>query len=209
MQESFIGEAYVPLPTAPKRKRTLSVSAVTSPLGDSYSISGRKEVRDTKKAKKDILKTSRDEAEKSDAGFRVEQNKKMRFTADEAKNSKASAKQPTKKATEGKKKWREDWKLWLEEHKTSAQFPRTYNEDLVNVKESSKVYGVNAEDLATLPHCPVTNPHVPAFTPSKFFKQDDVETLAFRKEAILSGISQYDETELLAKGRDMYEVRVG
>lgn len=109
---------------------------------------------------------------------------------------------------EGKLKWRRDWKAWIAENKTVEKFQRADNQVLVNMKESMKIYGINRDDLATLPHCPVSNPHARAFTPSKFFRKAEVESLAFRKEAILAGISRDDE-DLLAQGREIYEDRNG
>ncbi|KAF2113739.1 hypothetical protein BDV96DRAFT_578273 [Lophiotrema nucula] len=39
----------------------------------------------------------------------------------------------------------------------------------------------------------------------KLFKTADVQSLAFRREAILKGISQDDDTELLRAGKELYE----
>ncbi|KAF2438397.1 hypothetical protein P171DRAFT_504573 [Karstenula rhodostoma CBS 690.94] len=109
------------------------------------------------------------------------------------------------------RKWKKDWKEWISapENQSTDQFQRTYNEDLVNVKESAKVYGVKGEELACLPHCPVQNPHGKGFTPMKFFLKADVVRLAFRKEAVLEGESQDDEDELLARGEKLYEQKHG
>jgi hypothetical protein len=92
---------------------------------------------------------------------------------------------------------------------STDQFQRTYDEDLVNVKESAKVYGIKGDELACVPYCPVQNPHGKGFTPMKFFLETDVIRLAFRKEAVMAGVSQDDEDELLARGQELYEEKNG
>ncbi|KAK7193258.1 hypothetical protein PSPO01_01052 [Paraphaeosphaeria sporulosa] len=83
---------------------------------------------------------------------------------------------------------------------------RTYSQDLVNVKESAKVYGIKPEELACLPHCPVQNPHGKGFTPMKFFLKADVIRLAFRNEAVVGGCEAMDnEDEFLALGEMLFE----
>lgn len=43
----------------------------------------------------------------------------------------------------------------------------------------------------------------------KLFMKSEVQTLAFRKEAVLAGVAQDDETELLGRGKELYEQKHG
>lgn len=143
---------------------------------------------------------------KSRAKASKKRETKQAATVDEYTAGKAKS-----KPLAGPKQWRKDWKGWINdpENQSSALFERDYEEVLINVKESGKVYGVKGEELACLPHCPVTNPHGKGFTPMKFFKKAEVIRLAFRKEAVLAGVSQDDEDQLLATGQELYEEKHG
>ena len=194
---------------ASKRKRSLS--APSDLESDEDPVFPTLEVKETRASKK--IKTKNvviDEGDMKVYNVGVESERDRDEQTDEKKkNEKGISAKVQKKPTETKRKWQQDCKKCVAENQTTEKFERPFDEDLVNVEESGKVYGIRSEDLATLPHCPVTNPHVKFFTASKFFMQADVENLAFRKEAVLAGVSQDDEDELLAQGQELFEDKHG
>ncbi|KAL1606204.1 hypothetical protein SLS60_003605 [Paraconiothyrium brasiliense] len=195
---------------AAKRKRSTSSSPVpdlieasaTSTMSVQQSQAGKRRKKLTTQTNEAQAGASSAQTEEKDLGDEVD--------VKEGKE-RATVTKPAKAPKAGPRKWRQDWKDWISaaENQSTDQFNRNYDEDLVNVKESAKVYGIKKEDLACLPHCPVQNPHGKGFTPMKFFLKTDVIRLAFRKEAILAGVPQDDEEELLACGEELYEEKNG
>ena len=177
-------------------KRERSPSPSSPPIVSSQDISTQSASatpsRAAKKAK--VQKTASEKAEES---------------AIKATKAEAAKGEKARKATE--KQGKQDWKDWFNApaNKVDATFQRTQGDDLVNVKESGNVYGIKREELNCLRHCPAPNPHGANFTPMKLFVKSEVQKLAFRKEAILAGVAQDDEAELLRRGKELYEEKHG
>lgn len=190
-----------------KRKRSTS-SVPELPLAPASPIAPIRQTRSVKNPK--TRNKAIDKGLKS--GVQFSESQSLDVNADgKEKGEPPVTTTAAKVAKEGPRKWRKDWKDWISapENMSTDRFERTYDEDLINVKESAKVYGIKGEELATLPHCPVQNPHGKGFTPMKFFRKADVIRLAYRKEAILAGEPQDDEEELLTQGQMLFEEKHG
>ncbi|KAJ4356726.1 uncharacterized protein N0V89_004762 [Didymosphaeria variabile] len=195
---------------AVKRKRSASSSPVPdffqAPMSPDFPA---KQTEAGKRRKKQT--TPKNGTHDADSGAETEKKDFGDETDANDGKERATVTKAAKAPKAGPRKWRKDWKEWISapENQSTDQFDRNYDEDLINVKESAKVYGIKSEDLACLPHCPVQNPHGKGFTPMKFFLKTDVIQLAFRKEAVLAGVSQDDEEELLVHGEELYEEKNG
>lgn len=76
--------------------------------------------------------------------------------------------------------------------------------ECVNVKNGKAFFDLKPEVLKCIPHCPKYNENNPRI-PIRYYNWDACGKLAFRKEAMLAGISQDNETEVFAKGKKLFE----
>lgn len=111
--------------------------------------------------------------------------------------------------------WKADWKNWVQRNRQpDVEFTMPKGEEMwvnhMNVT-GTKVLGLTRYELDCLPHCAVDNPLQPAgeeWAPMMMFRIDDVERLAFRKEGIVSGVSQDDEAVLLREGEERLKTKM-
>lgn len=73
----------------------------------------------------------------------------------------------------------------------------------VNVRGGKRFFHLKPEELNCLPHCPAMNEFNPKM-PLRNYRWDDCGEPAFRKEAMLAGISPDNEEEFLAEGKKLF-----
>lgn len=70
---------------------------------------------------------------------------------------------------------------------------------------NEKEFRLDGDDLECLNYEERENPQDRWFPPARLHPRGDVETLAFRKQAILAGVPNSDEKRLIANGRLLWE----
>ncbi|KAJ4295068.1 hypothetical protein N0V90_007076 [Kalmusia sp. IMI 367209] len=185
------------------RKRSRSMSSVARLSQDDPTAAvSTKRPRAAKKLKLQTTSATMDEKSTSASETNTSIDSKQ-AKADSRKANIAAARTDKEGKADDERKWKQAWKEWISDPEdiNMAKFERTYSKDPVNVKESDKIYGVKREELDCLQHCPAPNPHGRGFTPMKLLKTIEVQYLAFRKEAMLAGVPQDDEKDLLEQGK--------
>lgn len=138
----------------------------------------------------------------------------------EAKRAEREAEQQLKRETllaaarERRKKARHraDWNRWCERNaKPNATFE--IPKDLLkgdlwilhrSISQCVKDFGLNREEVFCLEHCCRPNYHDEGATDITLFRIDDVQKLAWRKEAMLAGIECNKEQDLIAEGKSLF-----
>jgi hypothetical protein len=169
---------------------------------------------DEKKVLREETKLARADARLLARELEREHQEEKKAVEDALKAAKAEDRQSKKAARDAETaqkrqvaKWKADWKDWVQRNKQpDAEFEMPKGEDMwenhMNVKDTKKL-GLTRIELDCLEHCDVKNPLQPAgeeWAPMKMYKLADVEKLAFRKEGIINGVLQHDETTLLQQG---------
>jgi hypothetical protein len=177
---------------------------------------------DEKKALREETKLARADARLLARELEKEQQEEKKAVEDALKAAKAEDRRLKKEARDAEAaqkrqvaKWKVDWKDWVQRNKQpDAEFEMPKGEDMwenhVNVK-GTKELGLTRVELDCLEHCDVENPLQPAgeeWAPMKMYKFADVEKLAFRKEGVVNGVSQGDETALLQQGEASLKKRM-
>jgi len=111
-----------------------------------------------------------------------------------------------KKAEKEKKKLvaqcKKDWKDWVSNNQTDETLTSGELGKTVNVKNAKSFFDLKPDELKCIPHRPSVNSYNQM--PQRQYKWDDCGKLAFRKEAMLAGISQENEEEFFAKGKKLF-----
>ncbi|KAF2790405.1 hypothetical protein K505DRAFT_377558 [Melanomma pulvis-pyrius CBS 109.77] len=126
-----------------------------------------------------------------------------------ATEKKAAKEKAAAKRLEQKQR-KEDWKAWILEHNADGEKFKCDPEaqDTLTQTNCKVYYNVTPDELKTLPYDERFNSHN-IKRPSKVFRRTDVQRLAFRKQAILSGVVQNDEEDLLKRGKALFEDKYG
>ncbi|KAF2829360.1 hypothetical protein CC86DRAFT_404001 [Ophiobolus disseminans] len=111
-------------------------------------------------------------------------------------------------ATSGEQK---EWKDWVNEHilgDEDAKLPPT-DDDCLTATKCKDYFKIAGDELKCLQHDARPSPHGGRLPPLKLYKYDEVERLAYKKEAILAGVSQDNEETLIARGKVLWEKEYG
>ncbi|KAI4637120.1 hypothetical protein J4E93_010636 [Alternaria ventricosa] len=106
--------------------------------------------------------------------------------------------------------WKRNWKNYIFRNKRKN--PETLNASAttcINVSKSEKYFCLNKNDLECLAFESRPNPKDPRLPRMRLYDYNEVVRLACRKLAIQAGISQRDETALIARGKAMLEKKKG
>lgn len=106
--------------------------------------------------------------------------------------------------------WKRNWKNWI--YRNKRRNPETLNASqttCINVSKSEKYFCLNKNDLECLAFESRPNPKDPRLPRMRLYDYNEVVRLACRKLAIQAGISQRDETALIARGKAMLEKKKG
>ncbi|KAF2692239.1 hypothetical protein K458DRAFT_411883 [Lentithecium fluviatile CBS 122367] len=175
----------------------------------------KRAARESERAARESEKLARADAKRLALQLEKEEKAALKAKADAAKAARAEERRIKKEVKEAElaqkrllAQWKADWKDWVERHKQpDAEFTIPKNEDMwenhVNATGAKKHAGLTRNELDCLRHCDVKNPQQPAgeeYAPMKMYRAADVEKLVWRKEAIVSGLSQEDEAALLQEG---------
>jgi hypothetical protein len=101
------------------------------------------------------------------------------------------------------KSLKQTWGAYIEVH-TIAEHDALKDEpeDAINQSECKTKYNLVPVDLAVLPYFP--KPNQKYGQTAKLFKESEVKALAYRKAAVLEGVEEEDEVELLKKGEEIF-----
>ena len=139
--------------------------------------------------------------------------------ADEAatKAAKAAKKKEaadTKKAEAQRKKqvaqWKLDWKDWIDKHKIKNPDDAelcSIEKECLTTTECKKYFRLQDRELECLRCDKQPNPY--GRFPIKLYLYDEVVELAYKKEAIQAGVSQDHDEALIARGKELWEVKKG
>ncbi|KAF1851980.1 uncharacterized protein K460DRAFT_351836 [Cucurbitaria berberidis CBS 394.84] len=139
----------------------------------------------------------------------------LRKKADEAavkaaNAAKRKAAADAKKAETQRKKqvaqWKRDWKDWVTTNQIPDERFTAFEQDCLTVTKSKEYLGIQKDELQCLPHDTRPNPNGP-FAPMRLYKYEEVVDLAYKKEAILAGVSQVDDETLIACGKKLWEAK--
>ncbi|KAF9734609.1 hypothetical protein PMIN06_010716 [Paraphaeosphaeria minitans] len=138
----------------------------------------------------------------------------------EAKKAEREAKQQLKRETEDaaarerqkQTRRREKWRTWCERNaKPNATFEIPENlprGDLWALHRSitmcEKEFGLRRTEVFCLEHSCKPNWRTDGDTDITLFRMDDVQTLTWRKEAMLAGVECDNEEDLIAQGRSLF-----
>ncbi|KAI4605880.1 hypothetical protein J4E80_010413 [Alternaria sp. BMP 0032] len=106
--------------------------------------------------------------------------------------------------------WKRNWKNYI--YRNKRRNPETLNASqttCINVSKSEKYFCLNKNDLECLAFESRLNPKDPRLPRMRLYDYNEVVRLACRKLAIQAGISQRDETALIARGKAMLEKKKG
>lgn len=97
------------------------------------------------------------------------------------------------------------WADYITNHTLSSKtFPLTAEpEAAISQTDSKTKYALTPQDLAVLPYFPKANPKYRNTT--KLFDEGEVKTLAYRKVAILEGVEESNDEELVKKGKKIFD----
>jgi hypothetical protein len=137
---------------------------------------------------------------------KLAQEKLEKKTAkDKAVAEKKSEKEAAAAKKNEEKQRKETWRVWVINNDAGDErFEADTEHDTLTQTNCKKYYGVTPEELKTLAHDEVFNSHNPKM-PGKIFKRSEVQRLAFRKSAILAGVEEKDDEELVEQGRAIFE----
>lgn len=127
-----------------------------------------------------------------------------------ARDKAAAEKKAEKEAAAAKKneekQRKEIWRVWIINNDAGDErFKADPKEhDTLTQTNCKTYYGVTPEELKTLAHDEVFNSHNPKM-PGKIFKREEVQRLAFRKSAVMAGVEEKDDEELVKQGRAIFE----
>jgi hypothetical protein len=109
-----------------------------------------------------------------------------------------------KKAEEKQRK--EKWRVWIINNDAGDKRFKADPADHETLTQTNckALYGVTPEELKTLAHDEVFNSHNPKM-PGKVFKKEEVQQLAFRKSAVLAGVEEDNDEELVKQGKAIFE----
>ncbi|KAF2442793.1 hypothetical protein P171DRAFT_49366 [Karstenula rhodostoma CBS 690.94] len=106
---------------------------------------------------------------------------------------------------------RANWNSWCERNarpNSKFEIPKADEKRLWKLHRSmtqcDKEFGLKRLELHCLEHCSRPNWHTDGATEMLLYRLDDVERLAWRKEAMLAGVECDNEEELFAKGRSLF-----
>lgn len=126
-------------------------------------------------------------------------DEKKKTTEVSKKNDTPKKDKPTKDKTPKQK-----WTAYTETHALgeNAKLPDEPDE-AINQTDSKSKYRLTPADLGVLPYFPKPNPKYGNTT--KLFQESEVKTLAYRKAAVLGGVGEGEDAEVLKKGRELFE----
>jgi len=197
--------------TTPRPTRTSGRKRARTP---DYNDEGDPEpetpARSTKKARtartpaKTPAQKAEADAEKARKKAEVDAEKARKKAEQQAKKDAKAAETQRKKDI---KQWKDDWKNWVAAHQTDEKLD-SFEEECLTATRCKDYFKIAGDELKCLPHDEKPNPNGP-YAPMKLYKYEEVEALAYKKEAILAGVAQDDEVRLIAKGKELWEKEKG
>jgi hypothetical protein len=189
---------------APQVKRSTKRSRPMAPV-DSDEEAGPTTPRPAKKTRttKTPAQITAAAAEKAKL---AQEKLKKKASKDKAAAEKRAEKEAASAKKNQQKQCKEIWRVWVINNDAGDErFKADPTEhDTLTQTNCKKFYGVTPEELKTLAHDEVFNSHNPKM-PGKIFKREQVQRLAFRKSAVLAGVEEKDDEELVKKGKVIFE----
>lgn len=209
-----------PNPTTPTpgSKRTRSQARITAyfppkkfrvdPIPFQLTKEEAKEARDKQKMKEEENRVARADAIRLAKALEKEERAQKKAERERLREAEKAHKQQ-------QNQWKADWKSWVERHRqpdARLKLPKRIPWDIYVNATGTEDYGLTQRERQCLPHCDLKNPHEQPgqeYAPMKIYRRADVELLAWRKEGVLTGVSQDDEEALLEEGERRYKARKG
>ncbi|KAF1964862.1 hypothetical protein BU23DRAFT_575358 [Bimuria novae-zelandiae CBS 107.79] len=131
------------------------------------------------------------------------QNRKRKEREEIAAKNKA-IREAKSRETADKKRWKREWDDYVKENDVHGATLDEEPVPKITQTDAGQLYTLKPNELACLPHFPKPN-YYDATNITKVFDESDVEKLAFRKYAMLSGMAREPEKVMLARGKDLWE----
>jgi hypothetical protein len=165
----------------------------------------------TKKTQEQRDEEAAEKARKKAEADAIKDAERAKKKADnDAKKAAAAAKKAaeTQRKTDVKQ-WKENWDNWVISHEASERFVSIEQDCFTRTECQGEPFKLKKEDLECISQDTLPNPHS-SKNPMNLHRYTNVVNLVYKKAAILGGVSQDEDDEVLvARGKEKWEAEKG